>query len=114
MINTVAPGVLGRNLSQSIRCSDPQGSGRGKESINPAKMRLCPGSHSLSHVASSTIFCSGYRMRMNQLGAGADPVSKFRVGGRFQQYLVVKSHNGFTTVRKMTYTPLSQMLFSEL
>ena len=46
MINTVAPGVLGRNLSQSIRCSDPQGSGRGKESINPAKMRLCPGSHS--------------------------------------------------------------------
>ena len=53
-------------------------------------------------------------MRMNQLGAGADPVNKFRVGGRFQQYLVVKSHNGFTTVRKMTYTPLSQMLFSEL
>jgi len=26
-------------------CSDPQGSGRGRESINPAKMKLCAGCH---------------------------------------------------------------------
>jgi len=26
-------------------CLDPQGSGRGRESINPAKMKLCPGCH---------------------------------------------------------------------
>jgi len=30
-------------LSQWNRCSDPQGSGRGRESINPAKMKLCLG-----------------------------------------------------------------------
>ena len=35
---------------------------------------------------------------------GADPVSKFRAyGGRFQYYLVVISHNSFTTVREMKY-----------
>jgi len=32
-------------LSQWNRCSDPQGSGCGRESINPAKMKLCPGCH---------------------------------------------------------------------
>jgi len=30
-------------LSQWNRCSDPQGSGRGRESINPTKMKLCWG-----------------------------------------------------------------------
>jgi len=32
-------------LPRRIRCSDPQGSGRGRETINPAKMKLCPGCH---------------------------------------------------------------------
>ena len=32
-------------LSRWMGCSDPQGSGRGRESINPAKMKLCPGCH---------------------------------------------------------------------
>jgi len=35
--------------------------------------------------------------------AGSDPASKVREGGRFQ-YLVVKSHYGFTTVTEMKYT----------
>ena len=38
---------------------------------------------------------------------GADPSSKVGGGGRFQWYLVVKSHNGFATVREireMQYT----------
>jgi len=34
------------------------------------------------------------------MGAGADPASKLR-GRRFQQYLAVKSHYGFTTVREI-------------
>ena len=47
MINTVAHGGAG---SQPVSlgwmgCSDPQGSGRGRESINPAKMKLSPGCH---------------------------------------------------------------------
>jgi len=55
-MNTVAQGVLGRTgLSQWVGCSNPQGSGRGRESINPAKMKLWPpGCHNLSHLASST------------------------------------------------------------
>jgi len=49
-------------LSRWMGCSDPPGSGRGKESINPAKMKLYPGCHNLSHLTSSTdclqcIFC---------------------------------------------------------
>ena len=36
MINTVAQGVLvATGLSRWMGCSDPQGSGRGRESINP-------------------------------------------------------------------------------
>ena len=48
MINTVVQGVLGRNpagLSRWMGCSDPQGPGHGRESINPAKMKLCTGCH---------------------------------------------------------------------
>jgi len=44
MINTVARGCwVATGLSQWMRCSDPQGSGHGRESINPAEMKLCPG-----------------------------------------------------------------------
>ena len=32
-------------LSRWMGCSDPQGPGHGRESINPAKMKLCPGCH---------------------------------------------------------------------
>ena len=32
-------------LSRWMACSDPQGSGRGRGSINPAKMKLCLGCH---------------------------------------------------------------------
>jgi len=32
-------------LSRWMDCSDPQRTGRGRESINPAKMKLCPGCH---------------------------------------------------------------------
>jgi len=32
-------------LSRCMGCSDSQGSGRGRESINPAKMKLCPVCH---------------------------------------------------------------------
>ena len=48
------------SLSRWMGCSDPQGSGRGRESINPAKMKLCLGCHNpfasskLSHLASAT------------------------------------------------------------
>jgi len=35
-------------------CSDPQGLGRGRESINPAKMKLCPGCH--NRFASSKLY----------------------------------------------------------
>jgi len=35
--------------------------------------------------------------------AEADPTSEVR-GARFQQNLVVKSHNGFTTAREMKHT----------
>ena len=46
MINTVAQGVLGHyGLSRWMGCSDPQGSGRGRESINPSNMKLCLGCH---------------------------------------------------------------------
>jgi len=49
MINTVVQGMLGRKfatgLSRWMGCSDPQGSGRVRESINPAKMKLCLGCH---------------------------------------------------------------------
>jgi len=55
MINTVAPGVLGRNRSLSVvGCSDPQGPGPGRESINPAKMNLCPVCH--NSFASSKLY----------------------------------------------------------
>jgi len=52
-------------LSRWNRCSDAQGSGRGRESINPAKMKLCPGCHNLFASGSSTNVCSGCRMRMS-------------------------------------------------
>jgi len=49
MINTVVQGMLGRKfatgLSRWMGCSDPQGSGRVRESINPAKTKLCLGCH---------------------------------------------------------------------
>jgi len=32
-------------LSRWMGCSDPQGPGHGRESINPAEMKLCPGCH---------------------------------------------------------------------
>ena len=41
-------------LSRWMGCSDPQGSGRGRESINPAKMRLCLGCH--NPFASSKLY----------------------------------------------------------
>ena len=41
-------------LSRWIGCSDPQGSERGTESINTAKMKLILGCQSLSHLASYT------------------------------------------------------------
>jgi len=40
--------------SRWMGCSDPQGPGRGRESINPAKMKLCPGCH--YPVASSKLY----------------------------------------------------------
>jgi len=36
---------------------------------------------------------------------GVDPASEVR-GGRFQQYLAAKSHNGFATVREMKHSLL--------
>ena len=46
MINTVVQGVLvATGLSTWVGCSDPQGSGRGRESTSAAKMILCPGCH---------------------------------------------------------------------
>jgi len=54
MINTVAQGVLGRNRSLSMGCSDLQGSGRGKKSIKLAKMKLCLGCH--NPFASSKLY----------------------------------------------------------
>ena len=49
MINTVAQVGEGcwaaTGLSWWMGFSDPQGPGRGRESINPAKMKLCPGCH---------------------------------------------------------------------
>jgi len=54
MINAVAQGVLGRNRSWWMGCSDPQGPGRGRGSINPAKMKLCPGCH--NPCASSKLY----------------------------------------------------------
>ena len=41
-------------LSRWMGCSDPQGPGRGRESINPAKMKLCPGCH--NPFASSKLY----------------------------------------------------------
>jgi len=41
-----------------VRCSDPQGTGRGRESITPAKMKLCLIVITLSRIAISTIACS--------------------------------------------------------
>ena len=41
-------------LSRWMGCSDPQGPGRGRESINPAKMKLCPGCH--NPFASSNLY----------------------------------------------------------
>jgi len=35
-------------------CSDPQGSGHGRKSLNPAKTKVCPVVITLSHLASST------------------------------------------------------------
>jgi len=46
MINTVAQGCwVATGLSRWMSCSDPQRSGRGRESMNPAKMKLCQGCH---------------------------------------------------------------------
>jgi len=42
------------DLSRWMGCSDPQGSGRGRERTNPAKMKLCPGSH--NPFASSKLY----------------------------------------------------------
>jgi len=42
------------SISLWNRCSDPQGTGRGGESINPAKMKLCPGCH--NHFASGKLY----------------------------------------------------------
>jgi len=40
---------------------------------------------------------------INNFVAGADPGSKFR-GDDLSNYLAVKSHCGFSTVKEMTYT----------
>jgi len=45
MISTVAQGVLGRNRSLSVGQVPGSGSGPGRESIKPAKMKLCPDCH---------------------------------------------------------------------
>ena len=48
-------GVLGRNRSLSVDgLLRPQGPGHGRESINPAKMKLCPGCH--NPFASSKLY----------------------------------------------------------
>jgi len=53
-------------VSWWIKCSDPQGSGRGRETINPAKIKLCLVCDNLiSHLASSTNVCSGCRLLCN-------------------------------------------------
>ena len=55
MINRVAQGVLGRNRSLSVYgLLRSAGSGRGRESINSAKMKLCPGCH--NPLASSKLY----------------------------------------------------------
>ena len=57
MINTVEQGGAGwvaTGLSRWMGCSDPQGPGRGRESINPAKMELCSGCH--NPFASSKLY----------------------------------------------------------
>jgi len=55
MINTVAQGCwVATGLSRWMSCSDPQRSGRGRESINPAKMKLCQGCH--NPFASSKLY----------------------------------------------------------
>ena len=38
-------GWVATGLSRWMGCSVPQGSRRGRESMNPAKMKLCPGCH---------------------------------------------------------------------
>ena len=52
-------------LSRWNRCSDPQGSGRGRESINQVKWNSARVVVTLSHLASSTNVCSVCRMRMS-------------------------------------------------
>ena len=52
-------GWAATDLSRWIGCSDPQGPGHGRESINPAKMKLCPGCHNdnpFSHLWSSKLY----------------------------------------------------------
>ena len=41
-------------LSRWMGCSDPQGPALGRESMNPAKMKLCPGCH--NPFASSKLY----------------------------------------------------------
>jgi len=54
MINTVAQGLLGGNRSLSVDGLLITARIWAWQSINPAKMKLCPGCHYLSHLASST------------------------------------------------------------
>jgi len=55
MINTVAQGCwVATGLSRWMGCSDPQGPGRGRESIKPAEMKLCLGCH--NPFASSKLY----------------------------------------------------------
>ena len=46
MINTVAQDA-GLQPVSIVVCSVPQGAEHGRESVNPAKMNLCPGFHNL-------------------------------------------------------------------
>jgi len=50
-------------------------------------------------LALSSNFQGGTNARFN-IGR----IQPIKLGGRFQQYLVVKSHYGFTIVREMKYT----------
>ena len=62
-------------LSRWDRCSDPQGSWRGRESINPAKMKLCPGCHNP--------FASGGDLVVSEpLGVQLDYVGSWVIFGR--------------------------------
>ena len=92
-------------LSLWMGCSDPQGSGRGRESINPAKMKLCLGSPNLF---ASTKLYKWFAMNRDKFFRTKEGTPIFDELQNSSQSNLATNHWNFTTWRSFVFYILTK------